>query len=164
MAKALVIIDVQNYFMHENTHELPKKIVGHLGTNDYGTIAFSQFINSDSSPFRKIFNWAKCDRSPDIDICDELKPWVKKDNVFQKNGFSAFKSAKLLAHLYQHGVDEVYLCGTDTDACVMASAYDAFEAGFKVKVLYDLCASTNGRDYNRYAATVLKRNLETPPL
>lgn len=164
MKTALIVIDVQNYFMNAYTSNLPKKIAAHLEANIYDAVAFTQFINSPGSPFQKIFGWKKCTGSPEIDICDEMKSWLRNDNVFSKNGFSAFKSAKLLAFLYQHGIQEVHLCGTDTEACVLASAFDAFEAGFRVRVLYDVCASGNGREFHRYGRAILERNLEKAPL
>jgi nicotinamidase/pyrazinamidase len=39
-----------------------------------------------------------------------------------------------------HGVTDVDLCGIATDYCVLATALDAVAAGFKVRVLQDLCA------------------------
>lgn len=42
--------------------------------------------------------------------------------------------------LTDYGVDEVDICGLATDHCVMATAFDAIEAGFKVNVLTQLSA------------------------
>ncbi len=163
MKSALIVIDVQNFFMNEHTVRVPLLIARHLKDSSYDAIAFTRFINSESSSFYKIFGWTKCMDSPYTDLCDELKPWVKPNNVFTKGGFSAFKSPKLLAYLYSNGIQEVVLCGTDTEACVLASALEAFELGFHVRVLHELCGSTNGREYDRYGRAILQRNLETPP-
>ncbi|HLC69047.1 MAG TPA: isochorismatase family cysteine hydrolase [Candidatus Bilamarchaeaceae archaeon] len=161
MKTALIVIDVQNYFMNEHTYFLPKKIAAHMDQTSYDVVAFTRFVNSSSSPFQKVFGWDKCIGSPDIDIVPELQPYAK--NVFEKNGFSVFRSSKLLSFLHQNAIQEVHLCGTDTEACVLSSAFDAFEAGFHVRILYDLCASTHGPAFHRAARSILERNLEKPP-
>lgn len=161
MKKALIVIDVQNYFMNEHTHELPKKIAMHLENNSYDTVAFTKFVNSPNSSFQKIFGWKKCANPPEIDIVPELQEHAQ--NIFEKNGFSAFKSSKLLTFLHQNDIQEVYLCGTDTEACVLASALEAFELGFHVHVLHELCASHHGQTFHNYGKSILERNLGTSP-
>lgn len=45
--------------------------------------------------------------------------------------------------LREHGVEELDIAGIATDYCVRASALDALEAGFKVRVLEDLVAAVS---------------------
>ncbi len=50
------------------------------------------------------------------------------------------------AFLKEKGVEEVHLVGTETNDCVLASAFDAFDSGFPVYVLEECCESaTEGR-------------------
>jgi nicotinamidase/pyrazinamidase len=71
------------------------------------------------------------------------------DAVFLKGEHSAAYSGfegetsdgvPLAAWLREHGVSEVDVCGIATDHCVRATALDAAAEGFGTRVLTDLCA------------------------
>ncbi len=69
------------------------------------------------------------------------------------------KQRDLFRTLTSRGIEELHLCGIDTDACVLATAYDAFDLNFRVKVLFDLC-------YSRYHVEdtlekIILRNIQT---
>lgn len=40
-------------------------------------------------------------------------------------------------------IDEIEICGTDTDACVMAIAYNLFDNNIKPIILENLCGSSS---------------------
>jgi nicotinamidase-related amidase len=61
--------------------------------------------------------------------------------------------------LHEREIDTVVLCGVDTDACVMATALDAFDHGLRPLVLSDLCASSGGDSYHQAALMLLERNI-----
>ena len=44
-------------------------------------------------------------------------------------------------YLKSRGVEDVFVCGLARDYCVAWSAEDAFDAGFRVTVIWDLCRS-----------------------
>ena len=46
------------------------------------------------------------------------------------------------------GVGEVNLFGIDTDICVLQNAARLFDLGYRVNVLYDLCATNAGFTIN----------------
>ena len=165
---ALIVIDVQNYFLNSSTRHLPEKIAKFISKNknEFDFILFTKFVNSKKSNFRRFFNWRKCHSSPDTDIAAVLSKFVNKNkkNVFVKNTFSAFKSKKLIAFLKNKKINTVHLCGTDSDACVLASAFDAFDLGFSAHVIKELCASCNGDSYDKLGKAVIERNLEKRPV
>ncbi|MBI2079609.1 cysteine hydrolase [Candidatus Micrarchaeota archaeon] len=160
---ALIVIDVQNYFINRNTEHLPEKIARFIGSNKFDYILFTQFVNHSKSNFAKMLGWEKCNSSPAIDIHSALVNYVKKKNTFTKDTLSAFKSEELKKFLKKNKVEEVYLCGTDSEACVLSSAFEAFDLGFRVHILKELCASTNGKEFHEYARTIMERNLERAP-
>lgn len=49
--KALIIIDIQNYFINKLTKSLPEKILMYINENDYNFIIFTKFINKENSNF-----------------------------------------------------------------------------------------------------------------
>ncbi len=158
MKKALVVIDMQKCFCNEYTKYLPEKIKNEIETGVYGLIVFTKFVNHEKSNFHA-HGYKKCMDVNENELCNEIAEAAKKHRIFEKDAFSAFKADGLVEFLKENDVTEVCLCGTDTDACVMASAYDAFDNGFRVKVLYELCASCNGNEFHQNAITLLKRNL-----
>ena len=90
MKQALLVVDVQNYFINKNTQHIPNNIKRLIQANDFSVIAFSQFINQPDSSFIKYLNFTGCTKSPYSDIVNELRPWLKKDNIFTKCAFSVF--------------------------------------------------------------------------
>ena len=64
-----------------------------------------------------------------------------------------------LYDLLDEDVNEIYLCGIDTECCVLKSAFDLFEMGYDVKVLKDYCACTNGIKRHMNALEILRRNI-----
>lgn len=158
--KALIVIDVQNSFIKERTDHLPKKIAGYIKRNEFQVIVFTKFVNKPNSNFVHSLKWKKSFDPPETDIADELKAWANKENTFKKASYSVFKSVPLKKYLQKHEVDELVMCGVDTDACVLASAYEAFDLGYKVHIPKELCASAAKEDLHSVAMAILKRNIE----
>jgi len=158
MKNALLIIDVQKFFINEFTKDIPKKIANFIKKHKFDFVLFFKFINSKDSNFVKLLNWQRMLSSPEIDYVPELKKFITKNNVFIKSTFSAFKLKKFLEFLKGNQIVKLYICGTDTNACVLSTAIEAFDLGFDVKVLEDLCASHSGKQYHKNAIEILKRN------
>lgn len=160
MKQVLLIVDVQNYFINKFTQHVPGMIKKLIEANNFPTIAFSQFINSPDSHFVKQLNFTGCMRSPFIDIVGDLQPWVKRDNVFSKNTFSVFTNPKFENYLKKKNIDELVIVGLDTDYCVLADCFNAFDRGYKITVVDDCCASsTNGPKGHLAALEIIKNNL-----
>lgn len=68
-----------------------------------------------------------------------------KDNVcyFDKTRYSAFAGTDLEIKLRERGIDEVHIVGVCTDICVLHTAVDAYNKGFKIVVHKDAVASFN---------------------
>lgn len=160
VATALIIIDVQNFFMNEHTKHLPPRILKFVSKNNFDFVLFTKFVNSPGSSFSKNLGWNYCSSAPETDIAFPLSKLSIKQNTFEKNTFSAFKSKRLLSFLEKNSVGTVFLCGTDSEACVLSSAFDAFDLGFKVKVLKESCASCNGKKFGEMAQKIIEKNLE----
>lgn len=68
---------------------------------------------------------------------------------FDKTRYSAFAGTDLEIRLCERGVDEVHIIGVCTDICVLHTAVDAYNKGFKIVVHKDAVASFNqaGHDW-----------------
>ncbi|MBP2242252.1 nicotinamidase-related amidase [Cytobacillus eiseniae] len=73
------------------------------------------------------------------------------DHVYfmDKTRYSAFAGTDLEMKLRVRGIDEIHLVGVCTDICVLHTAVDAYNKGFKIVVHRDAVASFNqaGHDW-----------------
>lgn len=160
LKKALIVIDVQNCFINKQTSFLPKKIASYIKRNKFDYLLFTKFINKNNSNFFTILNWRKCTSSPETDIHNELNKFITKDNLFKKNTYSIFKAKGFSNFLKKNKITTLYLCGIDTNACVLASAFEGFDLNYKVKIIESLCFSHSGKNFHNSAIKIIKKCIE----
>lgn len=122
MKRALIVIDVQNYFMNSLTKHLPERILQYIQKNkgNFALIIFTNFVNTRESSVYRFLDWQECLGPPE---------------------------------------EEFYLCGIDTDCCVLATAYDAFDQGYRVHLLKNLCMTSTGKNLHNAAVSMFKKNV-----
>tara|TARA_Y100000310_G_C20552418_1_gene748774 strand:- start:551 stop:1063 length:513 start_codon:yes stop_codon:yes gene_type:complete len=152
--RLLIIIDVQKGFINEFTKEVPERIKDHLAENQYDFVVFTKFINKPDSKFVKRLNWKGCMKPEETEIVDELKEFINKENLFEKDTYSAFKSKELMMFIQANEVSQIFLCGLNTDACIIASAFDGFDLGLDIYIIKELTNTFWGP--NEYNELVLK--------
>ena len=69
----------------------------------------------------------------------------QKNNVyyFDKTRYSAFAGTDLEIRLRERGITEVHIVGVCTDICVLHTAVDAYNKGFRIVIHKDAVASFN---------------------
>ena len=150
--KALLIVDVQVGFVNDATrHILPK--VEEL-QKQHAHVYATRFINAEGSPYRKLLEWHRFYESSD-DVPLAFDP-VEGVAVIDKHVYTCITPA-FLQDLRSKGIEEVAICGIDTDACVSACAVDLFENGFRPILLSEACASHAGAEYHEAALRILAR-------
>ncbi len=161
MAKALIVIDVQNFFLGKKTKSIVAKIAQYLEqhSRDYSRIFFTVFKNDQNSPLWQIAKWHGCQGVPDTNICAPLKKFTNKQNLFYKNILSAAKVPAINRWLNQNHVNELHLCGFDTDCCILSTTYDLFDQKIKPIILENLCWSTAKEKLHRPAIKMIQRNI-----
>ena len=157
MKTALVVVDVQKFFLRDAPNDLPAKIAAEIKRSNYDAVAFAVFKNNSDSNFVKSLKWSKCQSDEDAKLPDAFKPHASDINVFERATFSAFESTELDTYLKNNRIEKVVLCGVDTDACVLATAFSAFDRGYLVDVNFDLTYS--GADLESEAQIIIKRNI-----
>lgn len=65
------------------------------------------------------------------------------DRIVIKPRYSAFRATPLPMILEQLDVERIVMAGTATEMCVAQTAIDAREAGYKVTIVADACASVS---------------------
>jgi len=163
MKKALLAVDVQNYFVTENAVGIPQKIAWYIEEeqSQYDVVLFAKFRNDPESNFHTLLGFTEVTQSPATDIHDLLQPFIANDTVFEKTTYSAMKSKPLLEYLQTHNIQALDICGISFDACVLATAYDAFDLGYTIKILENLCSVSSARDGLMEATRlIVGRNLQ----
>lgn len=157
MANALLIVDVQHYFMKDAPKDLPQRIVNHQGAINYDHVVFTNFKNEPGSNFVKSLKWDKCNTDKDAKLPKEFSEIASEHNTFTRACYSAFKTTNLHAYLQKRQVERLIICGVDSDACVLATAFEAFDLGYHVKIDFDLTYSSN--DLFEAAQLIAQRNI-----
>lgn len=154
MKKMLLVIDLQKSFINPNTEFLISKIDSLVNSGSYDLVVFTKFINDNDSMWVKKLNYKGC-----ISLEDRKIMINTKDNiVLEKSLYTAY-SDNLINLINLFKIDEVHLCGIDTECCVLKTAFDLFENGYNIKVLKDYSACTHGKESNKNALDIIARNI-----
>lgn len=161
MNKALFVVDVQEFYKNKQTKVVIEEIRSYLRKyeNKYSLIIFTVFQNDSTSPVWKTLGWKKCSSNKETRIVKELNSFVNQHEVVTKNTYSVLKSKKVLQQLKNYKIDQVDLCGFETDCCILATAYDLFDLGYKAVILENLCATTSKDKLHNPAISVMRRNI-----
>ena len=143
---ALVVVDVQNGFVTEHSAHVVPVIVDLVKRWQAAgrDVVFTRYINHEDSIFERLMGWTKLQESPAIDIVSELQPYVANAvAVVDKRVYTLFTDeGEQLAK--DRGWTDVYVCGIDTEVCVLKTAVDAFERDIVPRLVVDASASHSG--------------------
>lgn len=157
---ALIVMDVQNCFITRNNSTLPKKIKQHIDTHPYTHIIFSQFLNDEQTNFARKLDWHKCTDPLETAIVEELAEIASQNYIFIKNTYSLFKCSHFVDFLKKQHITKLFFCGLDSDACILASLFEAFDLGYDFEIIQEL-TGTSGKDYIFDASLmIINRNLQ----
>jgi len=156
----LLVVDVQHDFMAPETAHLPARI--EALSEGYRRVLATRFVNHPRSLWVTEVDCVKC-MPGTAGVQLAFRPRAPL-TVVDKGGYGLLGAAlqPALEALAAAGVergDEVDVCGLDTDACLLKTALDLFDLGFRLRILIDACASGNGQDYHRRAEEIIRRQL-----
>ncbi len=157
-AALLMVVDTQNSFINDHTRHVLRPIneLINYWRNQKGSIVFSRFINPEGGPWEKLRSWRECKTEPEILLHSELDKG--KDMVVDKHTYSAWGD-DVVQLCVSRRLDTVVLCGIDTNECVLATAIDVFDHGFRPVIIRDACASAAGERFHEAALVLLERLL-----
>jgi len=160
--KALVVIDVQKYFIDDKTKTLPKKIASYIKKNkdSFDKIYFFRFVNNENTPFYNYYNWKEMMDSPETDFSPKIEEVLHFGATFNKSTRSCLRNEEFRRILKGNKIGELYLCGLNTEECIMATGFDGFDCGFKIFVLEKLCSSHYGQQNHKKAIELMKNHFE----
>jgi len=142
----LVVVDAQNGFITEHSQSVVPAIVDLVRRWQaaHGDVVFTRYLNYADSPFERLIGWTEMVDGPKTELVTELTPFVGPDTpVVDKYIYSLF-TPEGIQLVDEHGWTDLYICGIDTDICVLKTAVDAFERNLTPWILQDACASHSG--------------------
>lgn len=93
--------------------------------------------------------------SPDIDLAFKLQN-EERVTIVEKTSYALPQQA--VNSLFDEGA-EIYICGLDYDACVLAIGFQLFDLGFKVSFLLDSISTANVNPMPiKYFKNIILRN------
>jgi nicotinamidase-related amidase len=172
---ALIINDMQNYFLSDQKHKTGKhqSLITHILTsiqharrigmqivwinwrlsNDMLTISPSivwSFLNGGIELEKNFPNQigTKLEKNSwSAQVIDELKEHVQSTDLWiDKHRIGGFQGTKLQDVLASKGIHTLFFSGIHTDQSVLATLYDAHSFGYDCILLSD-CTSTSSPDY-----------------
>ena len=157
MKNILIVVDVQNGFnRYEQTHILVDKIAKLTNSGLFDKIIATRFRNKEGSQYTKFLNWHRLIDDNDI----ELVKGIKADIVVDKWIYTCINE-QFMSLLKQINDNElpthIFICGADTDCCVIKIATDIFEQGIMPIVLSEYCDSNAGPLSHDAGLLVMKR-------
>ncbi|WP_136660528.1 isochorismatase family cysteine hydrolase [Nitratireductor sp. XY-223] len=157
MKSALIVIDMQNSFLHpdgENYYPAAADVTGNVKRLIAAAGASRTPVVHVADRHRDGFEDFEQKRLPrhcvsggfNAAYFDGFGPTGKRHEIeIVKRRFSAFFATELALFLNEQAVEQVVLCGVKTNVCVRATAQDAFANGFEVCVVKD--ATNSNRDH-----------------
>lgn len=154
--KALLVVDIQDGFLNDNTYHVLDYIRDKIQNSTYDYIIATQFVNHPDSPYVHFLNWDEM-MSGDVDThIDEIVA-SHADTIITKLTYSC--GNELLDILSDHHIDSVDIVGIDSDACVLSTALFLFDHHIDIRVDSNGCASVAGEEMHQAAMMILQRNI-----
>jgi len=150
---ALVVVDMQKYFLDESSHAfvpsstsiLPNviEIVQTYRKADR-PVAFTYFAVKEGEPDPIGEWWGRSVKEGEdaSKIVKELQP-LEEDLVMRKSSYSSFKDTDLEEFMKKKDVENLVITGVLTNICCETAAREAFSLGYDVFIPIDATASYN---------------------
>lgn len=148
----LLVIDLQKSFINNNTSEIPLKVEKLIKNNNFDYVAFTKFVNFDTCNFNTVLNYKGCMSEEDRRIVVD----TGNNKIFSKSVYTALND-ELINYIKDNNIDIIYLCGIDTDACVLKTAIDLFENNYNFRIIENCSMSHSGKEYHEFAIKMLKK-------
>lgn len=147
---ALVIVDMQNVFLKNETDLIPKvQDLAERWPED--RIYWLKYRNHPDSLFERHLDWSEGMVSPEIDLIDGKG----QKQTFLHYGYAP--PPECITHLNASGFNTAYICGVDTDACIYAAMMTFWDHGIRPVLLAGYCASSGGHRFHDAALALMNR-------
>ena len=167
--KALIIVDVQPIFLNEKNRHVLSNIAYVIRKFPYDLYINAVFYAPKNSIWQKQTGWSVpkkeaktesiirkllSERENVINVVKQTKSVFKGKHDAEYNLNIKIPSVERV--LRYEGIEEVHIIGLDTNDCVLATAYEAFDLGYFTYVIEECTQSSSGNTLHRKAIDLLR--------
>jgi len=141
--QALIVVDVQPSFLNKRNKGVVGNILKLIKNVPYSVYVAATFHAEKGSLWDIQQEWTcpEGEGTKTVTILTEELNRLHPIKVYKETK-SVFKGNKeVTAMLKRKGVQEVHVVGLDTNDCVLATAYEAFDLGFVTYVIEECCGA-----------------------
>lgn len=150
--RVLIVVDFQKGFLNEHTRWLRAPI--ETFQKQFGRVVATRFYRRQGSKMAELLGIEGFERGgPDTELAFTVE---SRTHVVEKSDYSCV-TPEFVSLLRSWDAGEVYVCGIDTDQCVLMIAADLLQADFAPVVCSDLTASAAGPEYHRCGLFIIER-------
>lgn len=153
--RVLIIVDVQQGFSRGENSKVIESIKHVILNGGYDLFVEATFHAEKDSLWDKQTGWI-FKYEPTISEIGAVLPKERTISVIKTTKSVFAEHGELFDKFRNEGIEEVHLVGFDTNDCVLASAFDSFDAGFFTYVLEEGTGSSNGESVHEYAIAILR--------
>lgn len=150
----LIIVDVQNGFINDNTRKVLDIVNKAKEKLKYDVCVLTKFFNSEETSFSQILNWKRFQTVEEQELSVKID---ERDKVIYKSTYSAVTD-ELKTLINENKYKKAYICGIETDSCVLATAFELFDNGIEPMIIIDGCASMRGDEFHCAAELIMRRS------
>ena len=144
MSRLIIGIDLQEGFLTDEIRQsgYVEKVEAFLRAQNKSDVVLTRFVNAPDSNFVKLIESTGMQAGdPQNELCGSLES--AGFEIIEKTAFGAWLPA-VQEKAKQAGATEIVMFGLDSDACVLKTSLDVFDAGLRPIVLRDLCENSGG--------------------
>ena len=150
----LIVIDIQKGFINTKTRKALEIVEKAKKRLEYDVCVLTKFFNSDETSFSQFLHWKRFQTEKEQELAIEIE---EKDKTIYKNTYSAVTD-DLKSLICNGKYKKAYICGVETDSCVLATAFELFDNGVKPMIIIDGCASMRGKKFHKAAELIMRRS------
>ena len=160
---ALLAIDIQKWFMNEATDWMPSKLADFLDQTQFEHRIFTRFHNPGPGSFWvDQLGWYAMQTEEETAIPEELSQYPtlvthrSTYSPFDTGDGTSIEDSELAVFLRDHQIDNVYICGVDTNVSVIAAAMDLTALKIEPHIITDLCGSHSGQELHETGLKIME--------
>lgn len=152
--KVLFIVDVQKGFIKDFNKHVVENINKLLKNYKFDKIYATKFVNYKNSQFEKFLNWNRMETDSETEIVVKIP---KETKIINKTSYAL--PYNFIKKLKINSIDDIYICGLDYDACVLAIGFQLFDLGLQPKFIMNAISTANKNPIKlEQFENIIKRN------
>lgn len=159
--RALYIVDVQPGFLDERNSYIVQNIANLLKKESYDMYITAVFFSVQGDLWEKQ-RGSSLLKSEDTRVVEEIEELITPHDpvrVYKQTRSGFLGDVDLKKILQDKNIEDVHIVGTQTNDCILATAFDAFDSGFWPYVIEECCEGPNEEMHNMGIALLRRQKM-----